>query len=93
MGRCSFPLQSVTYTGLEYALSGNKELIKFADESTLLVPAKTNVSMETEFRYIQDWAKDNSMIINLVSQEIVLANVNSRSRSLFAVARPSVCRL
>jgi len=53
-------------------LSGNNELIKFADDSTLLVPEKTDVSVATEFCHIQDWAKDNSMIINLAkSKEIV----------------------
>ena len=53
-------------------LSGNNELIKFADDSTLLVPEKTDVSVATEFSHIQDWAKDNSMITNLAkSKEIV----------------------
>ena len=40
-----------------------------------LVPQKTVVSVETEFCHIQDWAKDNSMIINLAkSKEIVCYN-------------------
>ena len=30
---------------------------------------------------------------NVVAQGLQLANVNSRSRSLYAIARPSVCRL
>ena len=59
-------------------LFGNNELTKFSDNSTLLVPEKTDVSVATEFRHIeglQDWAKDNSMVINLVkSKEIVFCN-------------------
>ena len=54
-------------------LSRNTELIKFADDSTLLVPENTDVSVATEFCH-QDWAKGNSMIIiiNLAkSKEIV----------------------
>jgi len=53
-------------------LSGSNELIKFAYDSTPLVPQKTDVSVETEFCHIQDWAKGNSMTINLAkSKEIV----------------------
>ena len=35
-------------------LSGNNELIKFAEDSTLLVPENTDVSMATEFSHKQD---------------------------------------
>ena len=41
-------------------LSGNNELSKFADDSTLLVPENSDVSVATEFSYIQDWANDNT---------------------------------
>jgi len=55
-------------------LSRNSELIKFADDLTLLVPENSDVSVATEF-YKQDWANDNSMIINLTkSKEIILYN-------------------
>jgi len=56
-------------------LSRNNKLIKFADDSTLLVPENSDVSVATEFSYIQDWANDNSMIINLAKRnEIILYN-------------------
>ena len=55
-------------------LSRNSELIKFADDLTLLVPENSDVSVATEF-YKQDWASDNSMIINLTkSKEIIFYN-------------------
>ena len=41
-------------------LPGNNELSKFADDSTLLVPENSDVSVATEFSYIQDWANDNT---------------------------------
>jgi len=47
-------------------LSSNNELIKFADDSTLLVPGNSDVNAQMEFIHIEDWAEHNSMIINLV---------------------------
>jgi len=38
--------------------------------------------------YVRNSSRSNHMII-----KGFLANVNSRSRSLYAIARPSVCRL
>ena len=64
-------------------LSGNNELIKFADDSTLLVPENSDVSVATEFSYIQDWANDNSMIINLAkSKEIIFYNPRAKPISI-----------
>jgi len=42
------------------SLSSNNELIKFADDSTLLVPEKTDISVAAQFTNVQDWAKHNS---------------------------------
>ena len=51
------------------------ELIKFADDSTLLVPGNSDVNATMEFNHIQDWAKHNSMIINLSkTKEIIFYN-------------------
>jgi len=56
-------------------LSSNNELIKFADDSTLLVPGNSDVNATMEFNHIQDWAKHNSMIINLgKTKEIIFYN-------------------
>jgi len=37
-------------------LSGSNELIKFADDSTLLVPEDSDTDLETEFNNILAWA-------------------------------------
>jgi len=59
-------------------LSRSNELIKFADDSTHLVPENSDVNVATEFSYIQDWANDNSMIINLAkSKEIIFYNAGA----------------
>jgi len=46
-------------------LSSNNELIKFADDSTLLVPENSDISVAAEFTNVHDRAKHNSMVINL----------------------------
>jgi len=79
-------------------LSRINELIKFADDSTHLhsVPENTDVSVATEFCHTQDWAKDNSMIINIAkSKEIIFtAQSLAMQRAVIATAilsvRPSV---
>ena len=43
-------------------LSGSNELIKFADDSTLLVPEDSDTDLETEFNNILAWANTNSMV-------------------------------
>jgi len=67
-------------------LSGNNELIEitnFADDSTLFVPENSYVSVATEFSYIQNWANDNSMIINLAkSKEVIFYNPRAKPISI-----------
>jgi len=47
-------------------------LIKYADDSTLLVAENSDIDLETEFNGILTWAKSNSMVVNLAkSKEII----------------------
>jgi len=39
-------------------------LIKFSDDSTILVPENCGTGVEAEFKNIQQWANSNSMVIN-----------------------------
>jgi len=39
-------------------------LIKFSDDSTILVPENCGKRVEAEFKNIQEWANSNSMVIN-----------------------------
>ena len=60
-------------------LSGTNELIKFADDSTLLVPEDSDTGLEIEFMNIIDWANSNSMVINLAkTKEIIFYNPRAR---------------
>jgi hypothetical protein len=49
-----------------------KIIFKFADDTNLLVPELSDISMKEEFANIQDWACRNKMVINLSkTKEIV----------------------
>jgi hypothetical protein len=53
-------------------LSTVNELVKFADDTTLLVPELTDTDISEEFNCIKLWAAENKMIINLLkTKEIV----------------------
>jgi hypothetical protein len=45
-------------------ISNTNELIKFADDMTLLVPETSETSIDDEFESIKDWATRNKMIIH-----------------------------
>jgi len=46
------------------AISTGNNLFKYADDTTLLVPAHTAVDIVTEFHHIQAWATANKLCIN-----------------------------
>jgi len=46
------------------ARSKVNRLLKYADDTTLLVPSNSDVDLEDEFENVKQWAKDNRMILN-----------------------------
>jgi hypothetical protein len=55
-----------------YTLSDKNKIFKFADDTNLLVPEQSDISMKEEFANIQDWACRNKMVIKLSkTKEIV----------------------
>ena len=40
-------------------------LVKYADDTNLLVPADTDLDLTQEFNNIKHWAVENKMVINL----------------------------
>jgi hypothetical protein len=55
-----------------HALCIQNVIFKFADDTNLLVPEKSDVSMQDEFAHVQEWARRNKMIINFAkTKEIV----------------------
>jgi len=45
-------------------LAQKYRLLIYADDTTLLVPSNSDVDLEDEFENVQQWAKDNRMILN-----------------------------
>ena len=43
----------------------NNKIMKYADDTNLLVPENTNCTLSEEFDHIKDWAKANKMVINM----------------------------
>ena len=55
------------------------QLFKYADDTTLLVPQFTDVSLEDEFKHIEQWADTNKMVINRAkTKELVFHRPNPR---------------
>lgn len=47
-------------------------LIKYADDTNLLVPSDSDVDLPGEFNYVKHWAEENKMVINIAkTKEIV----------------------
>jgi len=52
--------------------SRNNKLMKYADDTNLLVPENTKCTLSEKFDHIKDWAKANKMVINMSkSKELV----------------------
>jgi len=53
------------------------KLLKYADDTTLLVPEHTDFSLEDEFVELKRWSENNKMILNLLkTKEIVFHRPN-----------------
>ena len=59
--------------------SGINVIFKYADDTNLLVPEHTDVTLLEEFEAIQNWAANNKMIINInKTKEIVFRRPNPK---------------
>jgi len=47
-------------------LSEYNSIITFADDTTVLVPQYSSISMEEEFQHVQRWSATNKLQINYV---------------------------
>ena len=48
-----------------HTLSRSNIMFKYADNTNLLVPPYSDVSLLSEFEHLKQWAADNKMIINI----------------------------
>jgi len=49
--------------------SRDDKLIKYADDTNLLVPETSNCTLSEEFEHIKNWALANKMVINMSKTE------------------------
>jgi Reverse transcriptase (RNA-dependent DNA polymerase) len=64
---------------LKPLMSNQNIMFKYADDTNLLVPERTNVQLQAEFDAIQSWAAMNKMIINFTkTKKIVFHRPNPR---------------
>jgi len=55
-----------------HVVSRTNEIIKFADDTTILVPENTDVGLDVEFRHVRKWADINRLTLNTAkTKEIV----------------------
>jgi hypothetical protein len=55
-----------------HPISANNHMFKFADDTNLLVPEHTDVTLQDEFANVIEWARRNKMVINFSkTKEIV----------------------
>ena len=61
-------------------VSNYNVIVEFADDSTLLVPENSDVGVEMEFNNVQEWAGNNTIILNLIkTKELIFHNPKART--------------
>ena len=54
-------------------------LVKYADDTNLVVPSDSDIDLVEEFNNVKQWAEENKMILNLQkTKEIVFRRPNPR---------------
>lgn len=82
IGPCLF----IIYTMDLKAISAYNTILKYADDTTLLVPQNSSVTLQAEFSHILDWSSNNKLKINkLKTKEIVFHRPRLPKKSLPAL--------
>lgn len=68
--------------------------MKYADDTNLLVPQNTDVTLEDEFENVRQWSADNKMTINVSkTKEIVFRRPNVRREIIYPAPLPNIQRV
>jgi len=77
------PALYITYKSDLHPLSDFNFLVKFADDTTAIIPQSSDVSAYDEVQHIRDWASENKLNINLAkTKEIVFCKSRFHSSNL-----------
>jgi len=73
------PAAYVVYSADLKLLSDYNSLLKYADDTTLLVPQYSSVTLEEEFQHVQRWSDINKLQINMSkTKELVFRRPSAR---------------
>jgi len=73
------PALYITYKSDLHPLSDSNFLVKFADDTTAIIPQSSDVSAYDEVQHIRDWASKNKLNINLAkTKEVVFSKSSQR---------------
>ena len=59
-------------------LSAMNVLVKYADDTNLLVPSDSDLDLSTEFDNIKQLAMENRMVVNILKTKVVFRRPNPR---------------
>ena len=60
-------------------LNVKNKLLKYADDTYLIIPAETTLTVADEIRHIEDWSKENNLNLNRAkSREIIFTRTRAR---------------
>ena len=66
------------------------EIVKFADDTYLVIPADNNHTCEEELQQVQEWAKENNLRLNPSKcKEITFQSSRARARKTLKL--PPLC--
>ena len=64
-------------------ISFHNKIDKYADDTTLLVPQNSDISIETEFAHVQHWLLNNKLVINTSKTKKVIFWCSKKTSSKY----------
>lgn len=77
------PILFIIYSMDLKPLSDYNKILKYADDTSLLVPQHSSVSLEAEFTHISSWSDSNKLKINTAKTKEIIFNRPRRPRKYF----------
>ena len=65
----------------------HNEIDKYADDTTLLVPQHSDISIEIEFAHVQEWSLNNKLVINTSKTKEIIFWLSTKASSKYNIAK------
>lgn len=89
IGPCLF----IVYTMGLKPLSVSNSILKYADDTYLLVPQHSSVTLQTEFSHILDWSSNNKLKLNTLKTKEIVFHRPRLPKTLFPPLLPGIERV